>query len=85
MEKDYTTKEYICSDDLVKELNKECGYLKEQKFFARHPLHQYFIKKGGSLDNAIANSEKSCKSIETTERDCTYSQLGNMIELLKKK
>ena len=81
----YTTKEYICSDDLVKELNKECGYLKEQKFFARHPLHQYFIKKGGSLDNAIANSEKSCKSIETTERDCTYSQLGNMIELLKKK
>lgn len=81
----YTTKEYICSDDLVKELNKESGYLKEQKFFARHPLHQYFIKKGGSLDNAIANSEKSCKSIETTERDCTYSQLGNMIELLKKK
>lgn len=81
----YTTKEYMCSDDVVKDLNKECGYIKEQKFFARHPLHQYFIKKGGSLDNAIANSERSCKSIETTERDCTYSQLGNMIELLKKK
>lgn len=80
----YTTKEYICSEDVVKDLNKECGYIKEIKFFATHPLHQFFVKKGGTLDTAISNSEKSCMSIETTGRDYTYSQLGEMIKSLKK-
>jgi hypothetical protein len=78
----YTTKQFNCSDDVVRDLNKICGYVKEQKFFAKHPLHSYFMKKGGSLDNAILNSEKSCKSIMEAERDYTYSQLGNMLKRL---
>ena len=78
----YTTKKYNCSDDVVRELHKECGYLKELKFFAKHPLHSYFTKQGGTLENAIANAEKSCKSRNEQGRDYTYSQIGDMLNRL---
>ena len=78
----YTTKKYNCSDDVVRDLHKECGYLKELKFFAKHPLHSHFIKHGGTLENAIVNSEKSCKSRSDSYRDYTYSQIGKMLNIL---
>lgn len=46
-------------------------------------LHSYFEKKGGSIDTAMANAERSCKEKKTqTERDYTYTELGEIINYL---
>jgi hypothetical protein len=76
----HTTKEYLTSKELEKDLSERCGYRKEQKFFARNPLHRFFTKNGGSLKTAIENADKSCKDVET--RGYTYSQLGDMFKEL---
>lgn len=74
----YTTKEYLTSDEVVRDLAKISGYKKEQKFF-RQGLHKIFKKKGGSLQKAITNANISC---EDKNRDHTYSQLGKMLQEL---
>lgn len=76
----FTTKGFCKSDDVVDELNKICGYCKNKEFFIKHPLHQYFVSKGGSIENAIKNANKSL--VEKELRDYTYSELGQMFESL---
>lgn len=78
----YKAKEYNTSEEVVKELEKECCYRKEIKFFASHPLHLFFEKNGGKLEQAISNSEKSCKTAIQNHRDYGYSQLGEMLKEL---
>lgn len=43
----YTGQNYIDSKAIEADLTKECGYEKTQRFFATHPLHQFFQSKGG--------------------------------------
>lgn len=74
----YTKKEYLTSDEIVRELAQISGYKKEQKFF-KQGLHKIFKKKGGSLQKAITNANFSCKD---KDRDYTYSQLGMMLKEL---
>lgn len=78
----YTTKKFISYDALEKELRNFCYYEKRIKFFKSHPLHKYLVKNGGSLEDAIKNAEKSRLSKEEVGSDCSYSELGDMLNKL---
>lgn len=78
----YTTQEFSSSDDIGAMLDKKCKYEKTIKFFRSHPLHQYFEKQGGSFRKAIENSNSSLRGKHKRERDYTYSEMGEMFELL---
>jgi len=84
-----TTKGFQSYEDLEKELRRHCEYEKKERFFVRHPLHDYFQNKGGSLDDAIKNANASVAARDKGERDYSYSELGKMMndvkELLKNK
>ena len=71
----YTTKKFLSSDELVRELKKKCGYKKDLRFFKKG-LHKQFKDKGGSLQVAISNANISCRNLI---RDYTYSELGKML------
>lgn len=75
-----TTSEFRTSDDVEKELNKTCGYIKSIDFFKKHPLHPFFIKQKGSLKSAINNANNTCKTREKDARDYSYSELGKMMQ-----
>lgn len=79
----YTSKPYENQEDLIKDINTYCEYKKEMAFFKKGKgLHSYFEKKGGSIDTAMANAERSCKENEQTGRSYTYTELGEMINCL---
>ena len=75
-----TTSEFLTSDDVEKELNKTCGYIKSIDFFKKHPLHPFFVKQKGSLKLAIKNAKSTCKTREEDARDYSYSELGKMMD-----
>lgn len=76
----YTTKLYDYSDQVVAELNNISGYEKRIEFFQKHPLHPFFVSKGGSISAAIKNSNNSMK--EAALRGYTYSELGSLFQEL---
>lgn len=78
----YTTKKFPSYDALEMELNTHCEYEKTIKFFKSHPLHLYFKKKGGSLDEAIERANKSKKYKNESGSDCSFSELGELFEEL---
>ena len=78
-----TTKEFQSYEDLEKELHRYCEYGKRAHFFVRHPLHDFFKSKGGSLDDAIKNANASVVARDKGERDYSYSELGKMMEDIK--
>lgn len=81
----YTSKIYADQEPLLKDLNQFCEYRKKIDFFIKSKgLHSYFEKKGGDLGAAIANSERSMKERESGNRTYSYSELGRMIEELRK-
>lgn len=81
---DYTSRSYENQESLIKDLNN-CAKVKYEKtieFFRKSKgLHSYFERKGGSLEKAIANAEKSMK--EKDDRDYTYSELGRLMKALE--
>lgn len=79
-----TSRPFQSYEELEKELHKHCEYEKREKFFVKHPLHIYFTSKGGSLENAIKNAKESLVAKENGVRDYSYSELGKMLEDLKK-
>lgn len=46
-------------------------------------LHDYFERNGGSLENAMANANRSMDEKLKSGRDYTYSELGKLMEKLK--
>ena len=78
-----TTKVFQSYEDLEKELRRYCEYEKRAHFFTRHPLHDYFKSKGGSLDDAIKNANASVEARDKGERDYSYSELGKMMKDIK--
>lgn len=76
----YTGQPYAESKEIENELARICGYEKTKHFFSTHPLHQFFQKQGGSLKDAISNSNKSVDSHRRGERDYTYSEIGMMFK-----
>lgn len=80
----YTARAYNDQQELLLELNKQCGYEKTINFFKKSKgLHTYFEKKGGNLDTAIRNAQHSMDEKKADGRNYTYSELGHMIEELK--
>lgn len=80
----YTSRPYKRQEPLLKDLNKYVKYQKSIEFFIKSKgLHAYFERNGGSLDSAIANANHSIEDMQVSNRICTYSELGRMMELLK--
>lgn len=80
----YTSRSYGDQESLIKDLNKYVEYEKTIDFFSKSKgLHSYFERKGGSLEKAITNAEKSMKEKEKDDRDYTYSELGRLMKALK--
>ena len=79
----YTSRQYENQESLIKDLNKCVKYEKTIDFFSKSKgLHSYFERKGGSLEKAITNAEKSMKEKEKDDRDYTYSELGQLMKAL---
>lgn len=58
---------------------------KTAEFFIKcKGLHPYFERNGGSLDSAIANAQQSMDEKTKSGRDYTYSELGCLMDKLKK-
>lgn len=81
----YTSKMYHEQELLLKDLTQCCEYRKKIDFFIKcKGLHLYLEKKGGSLAAAISNSNHSIEERNAGNRNYTYSELGQMIEELRK-
>ena len=81
----YTSRMYTDQGLLLKDLNQCVEYRKTAEFFIKSKgLHSYFERNGGSLASAIENAERSMDEKQTSERDYTYSELGRLMEELKK-
>ena len=82
----YTSRMYTDQGLLLKDLNQCVEYRKTAEFFIKSKgLHSYFERNGGSLASAIENAERSMDEKQTSERDYTYSELGRLMEELKKR
>ncbi|WP_455972588.1 RloB family protein [Bacteroides congonensis] len=80
----YTSRPYDEQESLLKDLNQCVEYRKTIDFFIKTKgLHSYFERNVGSLENAIANANRSVEEKETLDRDYTYSELGRLMEKLK--
>ena len=80
----YTARPYGDQSALLQDLNKQCGYEKTIEFFKKSKgLHSYFEKNGGTLESAVHNANRSVEERNDGNRDYTYSELGQMIEVLK--
>lgn len=80
----YTSRLYNDQDSLLEDLNKRVEYHKTKEFFINcKGLHSYFERKGGSLTNAIKNSNLSMEEKAGDKRDYTYSEIGRLMEELR--
>ena len=60
-------------------------YRKTAEFFIKcKGLHSYFERNGGSLASAIAHAEHSMDEKTESGRDYTYTELGRLMEELKR-
>ena len=72
-------------EQLLKDLNLSVEYRKTAEFFIKcKGLHSYFERNGGSLATAVANAEHSMDEKQASGRDYTYSELGRLMEELKR-
>ncbi|MBR2212468.1 MAG: RloB domain-containing protein [Fibrobacter sp.] len=78
----YTSRPYENQEQLLNDLNQCVVYKKANEFF-RKGLHSYFERNKGSLDNAVANAERSMAEKQKDGREYTYSELGRLMTLLK--
>ena len=81
----YTSRMYTDQESLLNDLNQRVEYSKTKEFFTKcKGLHSYFERYGGSLESAIVNAARSMEEKLTSARDYTYSELGRLMEELKK-
>ena len=78
----YTSRCFQNQPELLAALSQKCYYEKTEKFFKKHPLHQYFEVMGGDFEKALRNAAKSMKEKEETGRDYTYSQMKELFDAL---
>ena len=80
----YTSRSYEDQESLLKDLNKNVEYRKAIDFFIKSKgLHSYFERKGGSLNAAMVNANRSMEDKLANGREYTYSELGRLIKILK--
>ena len=81
----YTSRPYKDQEPLLKDLNQCVEYRKTIEFFIKTKgLHGYFERNGGSLEKAMANANRSMDEKLKDGRDYTYSELGRLMEDLKR-
>jgi len=81
----YTSRPYADQEALIKDLNQCVEYRKTIEFFIKTKgLHGYFERNGGSLENAMANANRSMAEKEESDREYTYSDIGRLMRNLKK-
>lgn len=81
----YTSRAYTDQESLLKDLNQSVEYHKTAEFFIKcKGLHSYFERNGGSLITAVANAEHSMDEKAANGREYTYSELGRLMEELKR-
>jgi hypothetical protein len=81
----YTSRPYETQEPLLKDLNQCVEYRKTIEFFIKTKgLHVYFERNGGSLEKAMANASRSMDEKQKDGRDYTYSELGRLMEKLKR-
>lgn len=80
----YTSRPYSEQEPLLKDLNQCVEYRKTIDLFIKTKgLHGYFDRNGGSLEQAVANANRSVEEKLKNDRDYTYSELGRLIERLE--
>ena len=80
----YTSRLYEDQESLQKDLNQCVEYQKTKDFFIKSKgLHSYFERNGGSLATATANANHSMDEKRSSDRDCTYSELGRLMKRLE--
>ena len=81
----YTSRPYTDQEALIKDLNRDVVYQKTTDFFIKSKgLHSYFERNGGSMATAISNANQSMDEKNASRRDYTFSELGRLMEELKK-
>ena len=81
----YTSRPYDDQEPLLKDLNQYVEYRKTIEFFIKTKgLHSYFERNGGSLEKAIANTNRSMDERNNDGRDYTFSELGRLMRELEK-
>ena len=81
----YISRPYNEQETLLKDLNQCVEYRKTIEFFIKTKgLHGYFERNGGSLEKAMANANRSMDEKLKDGRDYTYSELGRLMEDLKR-
>ena len=63
-------------------LYHKCGYDTSEKWLKSHSLHNTLVKSGGCLKNAIANAKRSVKLRDIDNFNCSYTEIGDLIEYL---
>lgn len=63
-------------------LYHKCGYGTPEKWLKSHSLHNTLVKNGGCLKNAIANAKRSVKLRDIDNYNCSYTEIGDLIEYL---
>ena len=80
----YTSRIYTNQEPLLKDLDKYVEYSKSKEFFTKcKGLHRYFEKNGGDFDTAIAHAKRSMIERIESNRNYTYTELGQLMEKLK--
>ena len=80
----YISRPYNEQETLLKDLNQCVEYRKTIEFFIKTKgLHGYFERKGGSLEIAVGNANRSMDEKLKGAIDYTYSELGRLIKKLE--
>lgn len=63
-------------------LYHKCGYEVSEKWFKAHSIHNTLVKNGGCLKDAIKNAKKSVRERGVNNFNCSYTEIGELIEYL---
>ena len=63
-------------------LKGKCEYNTSEKYLTSHSLHNTFLSKGGCIQNAIRNAETSTQLRTADNYNCSYTEIGALIETL---
>lgn len=81
----YTSRPYDNQESLLADLSQCVEYRKSIDFFIKTKgLHSYFERNGGTLANATSNANRSIDEKQLCDREYTYSELGRLMEILKR-
>lgn len=77
----YSTAENT-NDGLKSWLHNKFGYETSEKYLSKPSLHGRFVANGGCLKDAISNANKSVNAREDDNYNCSYTEIGKLIEYL---